>query len=70
MAGRNSTPSSVVKELVKKYKWHIYKKEKKMLLDKLDEMDKKAESTPLNPNELNLKHVMKWYHKEQKLQGY
>lgn len=36
----------------------VYKKEKKMLLDKLDEMDKKAELTPLNPNELNLKHVM------------
>lgn len=29
-----------------------------MLLDKLDAMDKKAELTPLNPNELNLKHVM------------
>jgi hypothetical protein len=35
-----------------------YKKEKKRLLEKLDELDKKAESTLLDQNELNLKHVL------------
>jgi len=34
-----------------------YKKEKKELLDKLDELDKKAENLLLNETELNLKHV-------------
>ena len=35
-----------------------YKKEKKELLDKLDELDKKAEISLLNQTELNLKHVL------------
>ena len=35
-----------------------YKKEKKKLLAKLDELDKKAESTLLDQNELNLKYVL------------
>ena len=35
-----------------------YKKEKKELLDKLDELDKKAENLLLNETELNLKHVL------------
>ena len=35
-----------------------YKKEKKELLDKLDELDKKAENLLLNEMELNLKHVL------------
>jgi len=50
------------------------KRKKKSLLNKLDELDKKAETTPLDGNELNLKHAlnnrlaellreeeMKWY---------
>ncbi|WVZ90647.1 hypothetical protein U9M48_036931 [Paspalum notatum var. saurae] len=35
-----------------------YKKEKKVLLDKLDELDKKSEHTQLDYNELNLKHAL------------
>jgi hypothetical protein len=35
-----------------------YKKEKKALLDKLDELDKKAENSSLVEPELNLKHVL------------
>ncbi|WVZ84217.1 hypothetical protein U9M48_031271 [Paspalum notatum var. saurae] len=35
-----------------------YKKEKKLLLDKLDELDKKSEHTQLDYNELNLKHTL------------
>ncbi|WVZ53557.1 LOW QUALITY PROTEIN: hypothetical protein U9M48_004480 [Paspalum notatum var. saurae] len=35
-----------------------YKKEKKLLLDKLDELDKKLEHTQLDYNELNLKHTL------------
>jgi len=35
-----------------------YKKEKKELLDKLDELDKKAEGCALNETEINLKHVL------------
>ena len=35
-----------------------YKKEKKALLDKLDELDKKVESIHLNEEEVNLKHVL------------
>ena len=35
-----------------------YKKEKKELLDKLDELDKKAENLLLNETKLNLKHVL------------
>ena len=35
-----------------------YKKEKKALLDKLDELDKKAEYIHLNEEEVNLKHVL------------
>jgi mannosylglycoprotein endo-beta-mannosidase len=35
-----------------------YKKEKKELLNKLDELDKKAEIFPLDEMELNLKHVL------------
>ena len=35
-----------------------YKKEKKVLLNKLDELDKKAESVLLDEVELNLKHVL------------
>jgi hypothetical protein len=35
-----------------------YKKEKKELLNKLDELDKKAENSLLNEMELNLKHVL------------
>jgi hypothetical protein len=35
-----------------------YKKEKKELLDKLDELDKKAEMSLLNETDLNLKHVL------------
>ena len=35
-----------------------YKKEKKKLLAKLDELDKKAESTLLDQNKLNLKYVL------------
>ena len=31
---------------------------KKSLLNKLDELDKKAETTPLYDNELNLKHAL------------
>jgi hypothetical protein len=51
-----------------------YKKEKKQILNSLDALDKKAESTPLDPNELTLKcflnniltvllreEEMKWY---------
>ncbi|WVZ71809.1 LOW QUALITY PROTEIN: hypothetical protein U9M48_020345 [Paspalum notatum var. saurae] len=34
-----------------------YKKEKKLILDKLDELDKKSEHTQLDQNELNLKHA-------------
>jgi uncharacterized protein YaiL (DUF2058 family) len=34
-----------------------YKKEKKALLNKLDELDKKAESLTLEADEINLKHV-------------
>jgi len=35
-----------------------YKKEKKTLLNKLDELDKKAENSLLDESELNLKHVL------------
>ena len=35
-----------------------YKKEKKFLLDKLDELDKKSEHTHLDQNELNFKHAL------------
>jgi hypothetical protein len=35
-----------------------YKNEKEKLLEKLDELDKKAELTLLDQNELNLKHVL------------
>ena len=35
-----------------------YKKEKKEILNKLDELDKKAEITPLQPVEIDLKHVL------------
>jgi len=35
-----------------------YKKEKKTLLNKLDELDKKAENSLLHESELNLKHVL------------
>ena len=35
-----------------------YKKEKKLLLNKLDELDKKAEIDCLNESEINLKHVL------------
>ena len=35
-----------------------YKKEKSTLLNKLDELDKKAESTMLNESERDLKHVL------------
>jgi hypothetical protein len=35
-----------------------YKKEKKRMLDKLDELDKKAELIPLTQDELNLKHAL------------
>ena len=34
------------------------KRKKKSLLNKLDELDKKAETTPLDGNELNLKHAL------------
>ena len=35
-----------------------YKKESKEILNKLDELDKKAEITPLQPVEIDLKHVL------------
>ena len=35
-----------------------YKKEKKEILNKLDELDKKAEITPLQPVEIDWKHVL------------
>lgn len=35
-----------------------YKKENNMLLNKLDELDKKAETILLDENDLNLKHVL------------
>ena len=35
-----------------------YKKEKKILLEKLDELDKKAETMLLTSQEVNLKHVL------------
>jgi hypothetical protein len=35
-----------------------YKKEKKTLLNKLNELDKKAENSLLDESELNLKHVL------------
>ena len=35
-----------------------YKKEKETLLNKLDELDKKAENSLLDESELNLKHVL------------
>ncbi|WVZ49622.1 hypothetical protein U9M48_000963 [Paspalum notatum var. saurae] len=35
-----------------------YKKEKKLLLEKLDELDKKSEHTQLDNDELNLKHAL------------
>jgi hypothetical protein len=35
-----------------------YEKEKKTLLNKLDELDKKAENSLLDETELNLKHVL------------
>ena len=35
-----------------------YKKEKKTLLEKLDELDKKAETMLLTSQEVNLKHVL------------
>ena len=35
-----------------------YKKEKKALLEKLDELDKKAETMLLTSQEVNLKHVL------------
>jgi hypothetical protein len=35
-----------------------YKKEKKDITNKLDELDKKAESTMLLPHEVNLKHCL------------
>jgi mannosylglycoprotein endo-beta-mannosidase len=35
-----------------------YKKEKKTLLNKLDELDKKAENSLLDVTELNLQHVL------------
>jgi len=34
------------------------KRKKKSLLNKLDDLDKKAETTPLDGNELNLKHAL------------
>jgi hypothetical protein len=34
-----------------------YKKQKKQILDKLDELDKKEESSILGQNELYLKHT-------------
>ena len=36
----------------------LYKKEKAILLNKLDELDKKAEHTLLNDSERDLKHVL------------
>ena len=39
-------------------KTRAYKKEKKALLNKLDELDKKAESLTLEADEINLKHVL------------
>jgi hypothetical protein len=36
----------------------VYKKEKTTLLNKLDELDKKAEHTLLNDSERDLKHVL------------
>ncbi|WVZ53763.1 hypothetical protein U9M48_004664, partial [Paspalum notatum var. saurae] len=36
----------------------VYKREKKLLLEKLDELDKKSEHTQLDNDELNLKHAM------------
>ena len=35
-----------------------YKKEKETLLNKLDQLDKKAENSLLDESELNLKHVL------------
>jgi hypothetical protein len=35
-----------------------YKKEKKQILDKLDKLDKRAETTILSSQEVNLKHVL------------
>ena len=35
-----------------------YKKEKKTLLNKLDELDKKVENSLLDESELNLKHML------------
>jgi hypothetical protein len=37
----------------------IYKKEKKRLISLLDQLDKKAESSILSDNEINLKHYLK-----------
>jgi hypothetical protein len=36
-----------------------YKKEKKELMDRLDQLDKKAETTVLQQHEVNLKHCLK-----------
>ena len=36
----------------------LTRKRKKQLLDKLDELDKKAELSQLNDDELNLKHTL------------
>lgn len=36
-----------------------YKKEKKRLIDLIDKLDKKAETTPLTDNEINYKHYLK-----------
>jgi len=41
-----------------KHTSRVYKKEKKKILNKIDALDKKAESTILEDHEINLKHVL------------
>jgi hypothetical protein len=42
----------------KTYQWSIQKKEKKRILNTLDGLDKKAETTHLPMNKINLKHYL------------
>ena len=57
MANKNQKTKTVLKGMGKHISGH-YKKESKEILNKLDELDKKAEITPLQPVEIDLKHVL------------
>ena len=57
MANQNQKTKTVLEGMGKHISGH-YKKESKEILNKLDELDKKAEITPLQPVEIDLKHVL------------